>query len=180
MPEIVDSHPVIAEILEARSALLGKARVPYEGHVFRVYNFCRALHGGGAAADDAIAVASAFHDLAVFPDGNLDYLAPSVAMMREWSAASGRSALTPEATLMIDMHHKLSRYTGEHQELVEPFRKADMVDVALGMIRFGLPKEFVRDVRARFPNVGFHGTLVSVIGRWIVSHPTNPLPVFKL
>jgi hypothetical protein len=177
--EIIDRHPIIAEILDARSALLGEARVPYEGHAYRVFNFCRALHGAGAD-DDAIAVASAFHDLAVFPDGNLDYLEPSIAMMREWAITSGRSALAAEAALMIDMHHKLSRYTGEHQDLVEPFRQADLIDVALGAIRFGLPKEFVRDVRVRFPNAGFHGALVGVIGRWIVRHPTNPLPVFKL
>src|SRR5256885_8522885 len=61
VPDIVDHHPIISEILEARKAMLGPGRVPYEGHVYRVFNFCRALHGGGAA-DDAIAVASAFHD----------------------------------------------------------------------------------------------------------------------
>ena len=100
--------------------------------------------------------------------------------MRGWATSSGRAALAAEAALMIDMHHKLSRYTGEHQHLVEPFRQADLIDVAVGAIRFGLPKEFVRDVRVRFPNAGFHSTLVGVIGRWIVRHPTNPLPVFKL
>lgn len=179
MPEIVDQHPVIAEILDARRGILGPARVPYEGHVYRVFNFCRALHAG-RGADDAIAAASAFHDLGVFPDGNLDYLAPSIAMMREWAEASGRTALDAETALMIDMHHKLSRYRGKHEAIVEAFRRADLVDVALGLVRFGLNAEFVREVQSRFPNAGFHGTLVRVIGRWIVRHPTNPLPVFRL
>ncbi len=180
MHDLVDRHPVITEILDARRALLGRARPAYEGHVYRVFNFCRALHRGGAEADEAIAVASAFHDLAVFPDGSLDYLAPSIAMMREWTGAAGRSGLDAEVALMIDMHHKLTRYRGVHEAIVDAFRKADLVDVVLGSLRFGLPAEFVREVRARFPNAGFHGTLVGVIGRWIVGHPTRPFPVFRL
>jgi hypothetical protein len=125
-------------------------------------------------------VASAFHDLGVFPDGNLDYLGRSIAMMREWVEATGRSSLAPETALMIDMHHKLSRYRGEHEAVVEAFRRSDLIDVALGAIHFGLPAEFVRDVRTRFPNAGFHATLAKVIAGWIVTHPMNPLPVFRL
>ena len=178
MHDIVDRNALVTEILDARRAILGPARTPYEGHVYRVFNFCRALHG--TEADDAIAIASAFHDLAVFPDGNLDYLGPSAAMMREWAEAHGRAALAPEIALMIEMHHKLTRYRGAHEGTVEAFRKADLVDVALGAIRFGLPKEFVRDVKARFPNAGFHGTLVKVIGGWMIRHPTNPVPILRL
>jgi hypothetical protein len=160
MPEIVDRHPLIEEILDARRNIIGPARTPYGGHVYRVFNFCRTLHAG-AGGEDAIAIASAFHDLAVFPDGNLDYLGPSAAMMREWAEAHGRAALAPEMALMIEMHHKLTRYRG-------------------AAIRFGLPKEFVRDVRGRFPNAGFHATLVKVIGGWMVRHPTNPVPILRL
>jgi hypothetical protein len=163
--EIIDRHP-IAEILDARSALLGEARVPYEGHAYRVFNFCRALHGAGAD-DDAIAVASAFHDLAVFPDGNRLPRAFDRDDARmgyhQWSFRARRRSGADDRHASQDL-----------------FRQADLIDVALGAIRFGLPKEFVRDVRVRFPNAGFHGALVGVIGRWIVRHPTNPLPVFKL
>jgi hypothetical protein len=179
MPDIVDRNPIIEEILDARQKVIGPAPTPYGGHVYRVFNFCRALHPEPGATD-AIAVASAFHDLGVFPDGNLDYLGRSIAMMREWVEATGRSSLAPETALMIDMHHKLSRYRGEHEAVVEAFRRSDLIDVALGAIHFGLPAEFVRDVRTRFPNAGFHATLAKVIAGWIVTHPMNPLPVFRL
>src|SRR5262249_14687130 len=93
------------------------------------------------------------------PRRDLDYLARSIAMIREWVEATGRSSSAPETMLMIDMHHKLSRYRGEHEAVVEAFRRSDLIDVALGAIHFGLPAEFVRDVRTRFPNAGFHATL---------------------
>jgi hypothetical protein len=94
MPDIVDRNPIIEEILDARQKVLGPAPTPYGGHVYRVFNFCRALHPEPGATD-AIAVASAFHDLGVFPDGNLDYLGRSIAMMRNGSRRRGARRSRP-------------------------------------------------------------------------------------
>jgi len=60
---------------------------------------------------------------------------------------------------MIRLHHKLTRCVEGPDSLPEAFRRADLVDLSLGTIRFGLPRSFVRGVRDAFPNAGFHASL---------------------
>jgi hypothetical protein len=78
---------------------------------------------------------------------------------------------------MIDRHHSLRKFFGNDR--VEAFRKGDLVDFSLGLIRFGLPHAFVSEVKAAFPNAGFHKHLIKVAGRWTVHHPLNPIPVLR-
>jgi hypothetical protein len=40
--------------------------------------------------------------------------------------------------------------TRPHAALVEAVRRADLVDVSQGLIRFGLPSAYVKEVRATF------------------------------
>jgi hypothetical protein len=51
--------------------------------------------------------------------------------------------------------------------------------VSLGAIRFGVPRAFVRDVKAAFPDRGFHGTLVALAARQLVKTPLRPLPMIR-
>jgi hypothetical protein len=64
--------------------------------------------------------------------------------------------------------------------LVEPFRRADLVDVSQGFVRFGLAREFVRDLFDRWPSAGFHKRLVQLTLARVRHHPLNPLPMIKL
>ncbi len=36
--------------------------------------------------------------------------------------------------------------------LVEIFRRADLVELSLGIIKFGLPKDSITEIKSRFPN----------------------------
>jgi hypothetical protein len=85
----------------------------------------------------------------------------------------------PEIAIMIDQHHKLRRFTDERYPLVEIFRKGDLADFSLGLIKSGISGGYVREVRDRFPNAGFHRMLVKRVGRWICRHPLDPVPVLK-
>ena len=78
---------------------------------------------------------------------------------------------------MIDLHHRIRKC--EAGSLVEVFRRGDLVDFSLGVFKCGLPSGYVRDVKRRFPNVGFHRDLVARACRWTLRHPLNPLPVVK-
>ena len=57
----------------------------------------------------------------------------------------------PEITVMIDMHHKLRKYRDGCYPLVELFRRGDMVDVTLGLIKWALPGGFIKRVRGGLP-----------------------------
>jgi hypothetical protein len=178
--ELVLHDIVIEEILDSFDRALGRDRVAYAGHVYRVFNFTRALADEAVRSHGSIAVAAAFHDLGIWADETVDYLAPSVSRANQFLAARGRDSEREGVDIMIELHHKIAPYHGPREALVEPFRRADLVDLTLGAVRFGLPREFIRDVRAAFPNSGFHACLCRVLGAWALRHPLRPLPMMKL
>lgn len=81
---------------------------------------------------------------------------------------------------MIDHHHKLLPYNAHSEWLVEPFRKADWVDVSKGILKHGLPPAFVAELLGTFPNAGFHKRLVALSVERLRTHPFSPLPMMKL
>jgi hypothetical protein len=152
-PEIVRSVPLVEEILEFHR---GRAHGDdagydaYKAHVYRVVNFARALTPDQPERDEKLAIAAAFHDLAAFD--TLDYLVPSIEAQDAWLKQTGRETWSDELALIVAEHHRLSRYGSArpYAPLVEAVRRADLVDVSQGLIRFGLPRSYVKDVRAAF------------------------------
>ena len=152
-PEILRSLPLADEILEShRRHAHGddSGYNAYKAHAYRVVNFARALIPDEPDRDDKLAIAAAFHDLAAFD--TLDYLVPSIAAQDAWLQETGRDGWSDELALMVAEHHRLSKYgpTRPHAPLVEAFRRADLIDVSQGLIRFGLPSAYVKEVRAEF------------------------------
>ncbi len=152
-PEILRNAPLAEEILEShrdRARDDDAGYDAYKAHVYRVVNFARALTPDAPDRDDKLAIAAAFHDLAVFD--TIDYLVPSIEAQDAWLAQTGRDAWSDELALIVAEHHRLSRYrsTLPHAPLVEAVRRADLVDVSQGLIRFGIPGSYVKEVRATF------------------------------
>jgi hypothetical protein len=125
---------------------------------------------------DRIALAAFFHDVGIWTDRTFDYLAPSEAAARRYLLDVGRDGQADEIGEMIRLHHKL---TPAPAGLVEAFRRADLADLSLGLIRSGLPRTFVREVRSAFPNAGFHRRLLALGAARLRSHPLHPLPMLR-
>lgn len=158
VPDIVRHAPLAEEILESHRYLARGDDAgwdSYRAHVYRVINFARALCPTAPDGDDKLATAAAFHDLAVFD--TLDYLVPSITAQDRWLQRTGRQAWSEELAVVIAEHHRLTRYGADrpHAALAEAMRRADLIDVSQGLIRFGLPKTFVREVRRCFDASGF-------------------------
>jgi hypothetical protein len=169
------------EVLHEHAGVLGEDFTAYRNHAYRVVNLCLALSaGGGADRLEKVAIAAAFHDLGIWTDGTFDYLPPSVELARAHLARSGRSRWASEVSAMIREHHKVSRHRGDPEGLVEPFRRADWVDVTHGLVRFGLSRSVVREVLATWPNAGFHKRLAQLELTRLGTHPWSPLPMVKL
>lgn len=153
MTEIVDSLPLAEEILEAHRHRAGGDDTgwdAYKAHVYRIINFARALSPDSPDRDEKLAIAAAFHDLAAFD--TLDYLVPSIEAQDAWLRDTGREAWSPELALVVAQHHRLARYgpSRPFAPLVEAVRRADLIDVSQGLIRFGLPRSYVDQVRDAF------------------------------
>ena len=152
-PGILQNSPLAEEILESHRHYARGDDAGYDGykaHVYRVINFARAFTPDQGDRDDKLVIASAFHDLAAFD--TIDYLVPSIEAQDAWLAETGREDWSDELALIVAEHHRLFTYKPErpHAALVEAVRRADLVEVGQGRIRFGLPRGFVDEVRAAF------------------------------
>lgn len=171
--------PTIEAVLHDHASALGHDFIPYRNHVYRVVNLCAAIAGDRGNLEK-IAVAAVFHDLGIWTDKTFDYLAPSVALAREYLAARGRADWFAEIEGMIADHHKITPSGADRDSLVEHFRRADWIDVTRGLRTFGLSRPFIRSVLAGWPSAGFHWRLVQLTLERFRRHPLTPLPMVRL
>lgn len=177
---LIEEIATLDAVLRAHAAELGDDFTAYRNHTYRVANLCVALSSGDSGQLEKIAIAAAFHDLGIWTDRTFDYLGPSTGLACAHLAHAGKAGWAPEITGMIQQHHKVSRYRGEANGLVEPFRRADWVDVSRGFLAFGLPRDLLRKVFHTWPDAGFHKRLLQLsLGR-LCTHPWSPLPMLKL
>ncbi len=178
--EFVVSHSTLLDdVLAGYRTLLGVDYDAYRNHCMRVFNFCCALAGESTAVEGKIAIAAVFHDLGIWTEKTFDYLIPSQLLARRYLEKSFKASWSKEIDAMIGEHHKLTRYRANPSWLVEPFRKADLIDLSGGLIRYRLPDDFVSDVLDAFPNAGFHKKLLALSIVRLKSHPFSPLPMMK-
>jgi hypothetical protein len=178
--KLIDHHPLIDEILDSHKHVSGTDQAGYRGyrgHVYRMLNFCLALGPHDEDAADKFAIAAAFHDLHVFE--SFDYLGASAASAARFLRDRGREEWLPEVAAMIASHHKVGAYGSEFAATVDPFRRADWIEMSFGLFRFGLPRAFVREVRQSFPISDFYPwTVLKSASRWLVRHPLDPAPYY--
>jgi hypothetical protein len=179
--DLLRTHPLVEEILDShRKHAAGDERgwASYRGHIYRVLNLARAVVPDSDDRDDKLAIAAAFHDIDVF--SSLNYLGPSIRTMDAWLQRTGRGAWTEELAVIVAKHHHLSTYRGRYATLAEAFRRADLNDLSQGLIRSGLPREHVREVRQSIDvGIFFTRTVPRAIVRHLIRHPLDPLPIVR-
>ena len=176
---LITSLPTVEEVLDDYVSQLGHDLIAYRNHVYRVVNLCLAVAGDNNVDLDKLAVAAVFHDLGIWGNHTFDYIAPSVVIARQHLAARGKADWLPEIEAMIVDHHKVTPSRANPHLLVEPFRRADWIDVTRGLRRFGLPRKVMASVAAEWPDAGFHRRLVQLTMDRFWKHPLNPLPMVK-
>ena len=170
---------LLEEILGERQNELGKDYLGYKNHVYRMIHFCFAQHDFDSEEREKIIIAGCFHDIGIWTGDTFDYLPPSIKSANEYLVQNGLEKWLPEIGSMIDQHHKLRSSTDANGGLVDIFRKGDLVDFSLGLIRCGVPGAYIREVKAMYPNAKFHKQILRLAGRWVCRHPLNPIPVLK-
>lgn len=61
--------------------------------------------------------------------------------------------------------------------MAEAFRRADNFDLLLKVLPEGIPRDYVREVEAAYPNTGLQRRLFQLTIPWVLKHPWNPLPM---
>ncbi len=182
--KIEDQIPLADEILEVHRERVGDLFPAYRNHVYRVLHHCFALADSSEnpvtdQEPQKLIIAGCFHDLGIWPDQTIDYLAPSIALASGYLVETGRPEWIDEVGRIILLHHKIRAVRGDSSRLVELFRRADLVDVSLGFQRFGLSRNYLKKVADAFPNLGFHTALIRLGLKQLVRSPWNPLPMLK-
>jgi hypothetical protein len=177
---------LLDELLEKHHRIIGADYTAYRNHCLRVYNLAvlisqrRAPLDEGAAAkrNELFQIATAFHDIGLWTDNMVAYLAPSERRAAAWLSAQGRQRDIELVTALIEEHHKMTTYSGP--AVVNDFVQADWNDVMLGLVTFGnVTREEIKGLQATFPNAGFHARLCLFGFEQMRNDPLNPLPMFK-
>jgi hypothetical protein len=172
------SNKIIEDIMPKFKPVLGTDYDKYKNHVYRVFLNCL-LIDGEKDNEEKYALAALFHDIGIWTNDTFDYLDPSIEQAKIYLTETNKTAWIDEICLMIYWHHKINKYQGAHEGIVETFRKADWIDVSLALLTFKFDKKKINETRRRFPNLGFHIFLIKETIKNLFKHPLNPLPIFK-
>ena len=178
LPALQPSIAPLDALLIAWREQFGADFEAYRNHCHRVAHYC-AAYANCTPDNEKLVVACAFHDSGIWLDRNFDYLPCSMRRAREWLEHHGHHDWVEEVCSIIGEHHKIRRFPGPAGWMTEAFRLADRADVSHGLLAHGLPREFIRQVQAAFPNVGLHRILLRLGWQRLRTHPLNPLPMFR-
>jgi len=170
---------LLEEIFSKWEKTLGNEYWGYRNHVYRMIHYCLAIRECNEEEREKIIIAGAFHDIGIWTNNTMDYIPPSILLAVDYLNSKNLNCWSSEIELMISEHHKICRYNGESHQLVDLFRKGDLVDFSLGIYKFGIQKKIISTVKAKFPNAYFHKNIGKRVAKWIIKHPLNPAPMIK-
>lgn len=192
--DVVTNVPSIDDQLQLpgiRQAL-GEDYDRYRNHCLRVYTFSKFFLPEFVVEEmpnalNVLGVALAYHDIALWTDGELDYLDPSAKEMYK-HVSQQENLLTKEemdiASVIIEEHHKLTSYTKGTNEtvnaLVNAARKADWADFTLGIVGWALPSGLLQAAYDAIPELGFHRMLAGMGARLSPDSLVGRLAVLKI
>ena len=160
--EILDQSTLIDDLLARYESELGENLVPYRGHLLRVLTYAVHFLGGDKTHLHEMEVALVYHDLGVWAANTLNYLEPSIELALK-DNVSNNWGHNPELLKNIILwHHKITPFRGKNEDVINAIRKADWVDASNGLIRKGLSKEIIAQVKAAIPSKGFHASLKTI------------------
>jgi HD domain len=172
------SNETIELLMHQFKPVLGADYDKYKNHVYRVFLNCL-LMDNEKQNEEKYAIATVFHDIGIWTNSTFDYLDYSVEQVKIYLTEKDKQDWTDEIIQMIYWHHKMSKYEGAHEKIVETFRKADWIDLSLGLLTYGFDKRIIKANRSKFPNLGFHILLIRETVKNFFKHPLNPLPMYK-
>lgn len=175
---MTDAGRRLEDLLGRFAPQLGTDLESYGNHVRRVFGLVRAQgpHLGPAELEQ-VAIAAAFHDIAIWVDDTFDYLEPSRDHAADFLREEGHADWIPLVSRMIMEHHKLRPVRDD--QLVEAFRRADLCDVSFGVVDRGIPAGAYSDLVDEYPVLGFQKRLAHFTAVQFRKDPRRPLPMLR-
>ena len=157
---IKTDRPLVEELFAPYRTTIGSDFDGYRNHVYRVITYAMHFLNSAPEYERLVETAFVYHDIGLWTDHKLAYLEPSEAAALQDNEKYGWG-LAPDALRgAIHWHHKVFRYKGTHQDVIEACRKADWIDASQGWVRKGMSRSAIAKVEATFSNCGFHKALM--------------------
>ncbi len=173
---MITPEKTIKAILSHYKSELGNDFDAYHNHAQRVYYYARTLLL--MSENRKLAIASAFHDLDIWIAKTMDYLPGSVRLSSDYIRAYKLGFLPDELAFIINNHHKLRKIKGNIE--AEAFRKADLIDLTSGWIKYNIPKSLILEAERVFPRHNFTGLITKKALQYAFKNPLRPLPMIRL
>lgn len=170
------------EALSALREATGKADGPMERHCLRVRLIASELaqRREWQLDHEILTVASILHDIGLYPSVSRGgvYTADGATLARQLLTKHGWDAIRIELCAdAIDRHHDVRTQLSRGAE-VEALRLADLADVSGGLISFGLPRAWLKELARGVPRRGLGGELAREVGRALRERPLTLPRIF--
>jgi predicted hydrolase (HD superfamily) len=169
--------------LERLREITGQTGGPMERHGLRVFLLAdRLATARGAKVDrEVLLVAGLLHDIGLYDEASHGgvYVTEGARFTADLLGEQGwseeRIRLCFDA---IERHHEL-RSQWERGTEVELIRRADLVDLTSGLVRFDLSREWLRDLFRSVPRDGTYPTIGREVGRQLIHQPLQFARIFR-
>jgi HD domain len=169
--------------LEKLREITGESDGPMEGHGLRVFLIADRLATARDATVDreVLLIAGLLHDIGLYDKAShggvyvVEGAELTADLLRPQGWDEGRIRLCFDA---IERHHEL-RAQWERGAEVELIRRADLVDLSSGLVRFGLSREWLHDLFKSVPRDGTYGTIGREVGKLLIHRPLTFPRIFR-
>jgi predicted hydrolase (HD superfamily) len=163
--------------------IAGEAGGPMERHGLRVFLIADRLATARDAEIDreVLLIAGLLHDVGLYDEASqggvyvLEGAEFTAELLRQQGWEEDRVRLCFDA---VERHHEL-RSQWERGAEVELIRRADLVDVSAGLVRFGLSREWLRDLFKSISREGTYRTIGYEVARVLRHRPLTLPRVFR-
>jgi HD domain len=161
----------------------GEVGGPMERHGLRVFLIADRLATARDAEVDreVLLIAGLLHDIGLYDEAShggvyvLEGAEFTADLLRQQGWEEDRVRLCFDA---VERHHEL-RSQWERGAEVELIRRADLVDVSAGLVRFGLSREWLRDLFESISREGTYRTIGYEVARVLRHRPLTLPRVFR-
>jgi HD superfamily phosphodiesterase len=168
--------------LERLREITGQTGGPMERHGLRVFLIADRLVTARQLEVDreVLLITGLLHDIGLYDEASHGgvYVHEGAEFTAELLRAQGwdeeRIRLCSDA---IERHHEI-RSQWERGAEVEVTRRADLVDLTSGLVAFGLPREWLRDLFKSVPRDGTYATIGNEVAKQLIHQPLQFAQIF--
>ena len=163
--------------------ITGEAGGPMEHHGLRVFLIADRLATAREANvnRELLLIAGLLHDIGLYDEASrggvyvLEGAEFTAELLRAQSWDEGRIRVCFDA---VERHHELRSQWDRGAE-VELIRRADLIDVSAGLVRFGLSREWLKDLFDSVSRSGTYRTIGSEVARVLRHRPLTLPQIFR-